>query len=882
MKKLVIGILAHVDAGKTTLAEGLLYLSGSIRKLGRVDKKDAYLDSYQLERARGITIFSKQASFEWAEMQITLLDTPGHVDFSTEMERTLQVLDYAILVLSGADGIQGHTETLWRLLNRYQIPVFLFINKMDLNGIEKDKLMAELKTQLSESCVAFDQEQTEEFNEQLAMSSEALLEVYLETGQLTIVQIREAVKARKLFPCYWGSALKLTGIEALLQGLEKYTYSPAYPQEFGARIFKIGRDEQGSRLTYLKITGGRLKVKDLLSNGVWEEKVNQIRIYAGEKYETASEAAAGSICAVTGLTQTKPGEGLGREKDLKLPLLEPVLTYQIILPTGCEPRVMIAKLRQLEEEDPALQIVWHEQLQEIRVQLMGEVQGEILQQLIQDRFGIEVMFDAGKIVYKETIVKAAEGVGHFEPLGHYAEVHLLLEPGERGSGLQFVDECREEVLGKSWKQLILTHLQEKVHKGVLTGSAITDLKITLVSGRAHNKHTGGGDFREAAYRAIRQGLKEAESLLLEPYYAFHLELPAQMVGRAMTDIERMSGACRISHLAGEMAVLIGTAPVVTMRNYQQDVQAYSGGRGRLFCRMAGYEACHNPAEVIAAVGYDAARDVENPASSIFCKNGTSFMVQWDEVKKYMHVESSLHTENLPVKTAAAKPAYPGQSWLGSEEIEKIFQQTYYANQREKPLRQKRKTVPESYDQAASTIDKEKESKAEYLLVDGYNIIFAWPELKALAADNLGAARAKLLDSLSKYQSVRQCQIIVVFDAYRVQRATEEIIDDGDMQLVFTKEAQTADHFIEKFARDNQKKYQITVATSDGLEQMIIRGAGSTVMSARELLEEINSMEQGVLQDYQEKQGLKPNYLKDALPAQSQEQLAELLKDENSE
>ncbi len=877
MRKLVIGILAHVDAGKTTLSESLLYLSGKIRKLGRVDNKDAYLDNIDLERARGITIFSKQAVLEVADIQITLLDTPGHVDFSTEMERTLQVLDYAILVISGADGVQGHTKTLWRLLALYGIPVFIFINKMDQNGTDKAKLMDELKKQLDDGCIEFEQGETEDFNDQLAMSDESLMEAYLGSGHIGIKQIKEAIRERKVFPCFFGSALKLEGVEAFIQGIEKFTNSPSYPDKFGAKIFKIARDEQGNRLTYMKITGGRLKVRDVLNNGVWEEKVNQIRIYSGQRFEAVNEAEAGTVCAVTGLSQTKPGEGLGGEEVSNTPILEPVLSYQILLPEGCDPRVMIPKLRQIEEEDPELHIVWDEQLKEIQVQIMGEVQIEILQSLIKSRFGTEVSFDSGRIVYKETIANVVEGVGHFEPLRHYAEVHLLLEPGERGSGLEFVVDCSDDVLGKSWKNLILSHLEEKVHKGVLTGSAITDMKMTLVSGRAHNKHTEGGDFREATYRAVRQGLMEAESLLLEPYYAFHLELPEKMVGRAMTDIEKMHGTCQISHIEGEMAVLTGSAPVVTMRNYQKDVIAYTKGLGRLFCSLKGYEPCHNTEEIIEMMGYDSERDVENPTGSVFCANGTGFLVNWDEVKDYMHIESYFQNkDDLLEEVAENRASQTGERWIDPEEIDRILNQASYANQGKKSVWKKRRTAAESYYKPTTYIGKPKETKEEYLLVDGYNIVFAWPELKELAEDNMDGARSKLLDQLSKYKSVQNGEIIVVFDAYRVQRHHEEIIDYDNIHLVYTREAQTADHFIEKFAHDNQKKYNITVATSDGLQQIIIRGSGCAVLSARELKEEIERANDRVIQAFQEKQTADRHYIKDALSAETKQQMEELL------
>lgn len=881
MKKLVIGILAHVDAGKTTLSESLLYLSGKIRKLGRVDNKDAFLDNNDLERARGITIFSKQAVFEVFDSQITLLDTPGHVDFSTEMERTLQVLDYAILVISGADGIQGHTKTLWRLLEVYRIPVFIFINKMDQSGTDEEKLMFELKKQLGDACIVFHHGEAEGVKDQLAMCDESMLESYLETGHIETQQIEEAIIARKLFPCFFGSALKLDGVEEFMRGIVKYTDAPSYPEEFGAGVFKIGRDEQGNRLTYIKITGGRLKVRDVVSNGIWEEKVNQIRIYSGQKFLASNEAEAGTVCAVTGLTQTKMCDGLGMQEDFYLPVLEPVLSYQIIFPDGTDPRMMIPNLRQLEEEDPQLHIVWDEQLNEIQVEIMGEVQIEILQSLIKSRFGVEATFDSGKIVYKETIANVVEGVGHFEPLRHYAEVHLLMEPGQPGSGLVFAVDCSDDILGRNWKNLILSHLEDKVHKGVLTGSAITDMKITLVSGNAHNKHTEGGDFREATYRAVRQGLKEAESILLEPYYVFNLELPEKMVGRAMTDIEKMHGICQISSIENDTAVLEGKAPVTTMRNYQQEVIAYTKGLGRLFCSLSGYEPCHNTGEVIESIGYDSERDLGNPTNSIFCANGAGFLVNWDEVKNYMHVEGYLQKkDNFSEKATVNQSSYTRDQWIDEEEIDRIFSETYYANQGKKSAWRRRRTSAESYYKSTASIIRPIETKEDYLLVDGYNIIFAWADLKELAKENMDSARSKLLDYLSKYKSVRNCQIIVVFDAYRVQRHQEEIIEYDNIHIVYTREAQTADNFIERFAHDNRKKYNITVATSDGLEQIIIRGTGCAILSAGELKEEIDSANERVLLAYREKQPLNRNYLKDALSVGTKKHIEGLFSDED--
>lgn len=883
MNKVVIGILAHVDAGKTTLSEGLLYVSGNILKLGRVDNKDAYLDNYDLERARGITIFSKQAILKDNEIQITLLDTPGHVDFSSEMERTLQVLDYAILIINGADGVQGHTKTLWRLLSIYNIPVFIFVNKMDMLTANKGKLIRDIKKQLSDRCIDFSQGINEEVNDQLAMTDEALMETFLEKGGITSGQIKDAVKSSKVFPCYFGSALKLEGISELLEGIKKYTIHPAYPDEFGARIFKIGRDEQGNRLTYMKVTGGNLKARALLTNGVWEEKVNQIRIYSGEKYEAVNECEAGEICAVTGLNQTRPGEGLGFEKASPLPLIEPVMTYQILLPDGMDPRAMLPKLRELEEENPELSIVWSEVLREIQVKVMGQVQIEILQSLIQSRFGVEVAFGPGKIVYKETISNTVEGVGHFEPLRHYAEVHLLLEPAERGSGISFYDNCSEDTLGKSWKNLIMSHLKEKEHKGVLTGSSITDINITLVSGKAHNKHTEGGDFREATYRAVRQGLKEAESVLLEPCYSFHLELPEKMLGRAMNDIENMRGTSQILSTDGETAILTGSAPVVYLRDYQNDVNAYTRGQGKLFLSMKGYEPCHNADEVIEQSGYDSERDVENPTGSVFCSGGTGFIVPWYEVKNHMHLESYLkQKDNYSDEIALVKAQTTNERWLEPEEVDRILNKTFFANQGKKSVWKKRKSAKDSFyrsqslrgdtsDDLAATVTA-VEKKDEYLLVDGYNVIFAWPELKELAEESMDASRNSLLDSLSKYQSLQKCNIIVVFDAYRVQRHREEIIKYHNINVVYTKEAQTADLYIEKFAYDNKKRYDITVATSDALEQIIIRGTGSAVISARELKLEIERVNESINQTLQEKQTKSRNFLGESISANTKKQI----------
>lgn len=868
MKRLVIGILAHVDAGKTTLSEALLYTSGEIRKLGRVDKQDAYLDTHELERQRGITIFSKQAIFAWGDLQVTLLDTPGHVDFAAEMERTLNVLDYAILVISAADGVQGHTQTLWRLLERYQIPTFIFINKMDQPGADRDRVLEQLKLKLDQGCCDFSLEDSASFYEQLALCDEALLETYLEADQLELSQIQAAVRVRKVFPCYFGSALKLQGVAEFLTGIEKYSTAPEYPGEFGARVFKISRDDQGTRLTHLKLTGGSLKVRDLVSSGDWEEKVNQIRLYSGDKFTAVSKVDAGMVCAVTGLTKTRPGEGLGIENDGAQPLLEPVLSYQILLPAGVDPQAVLPKFKELEEEIPELRIVWDEQLQEIQARIMGAVQVEILQRLIQDRFDLEVEFDTGKILYKETIAGPVEGVGHFEPLGHYAEVHLLLEPGPPGSGLVFDSSCSEEVLAKNWQRLVLTHLKEKTHKGVLTGSPITDMKITLVSGRAHLKHTEGGDFREATYRAVRQGLKQAESVLLEPYYDFRLEVPEHNIGRAMTDIDQMGGTCEVTETDDGFAVLTGSAPVVTLRNYHQEVTAYTKGMGRLFCYPAGYKRCHNAEEVIAEIGYDSERDLDNPTGSIFYANGAGFYVSWDQVKHYMHLESTFKEEpSTSRRSAVVKSSEVDFTDLKYD----YYEQAVNANKgRKTNWVRRRKQIEKPKTKSGQA---QQEVKEQFLLVDGYNIIHAWPELAELAEDNMDAARVKLLDALCSYQAVKQCHVIVVFDAYRVPGQIERISDYHNIKVVFTKEAQTADEYIERFAYEHQNKYKITVATSDALEQIIISGAGSVVLSAQDLLKELEFVVEQTRQLSREQ--LTRNYLGDAVKPETKEQIEKL-------
>ena len=890
-KQITMGILAHVDAGKTTLSEGILYTCKAIRKLGRVDHQDAFLDTNTLERNRGITIFSKQAECTLGEFGMTFLDTPGHVDFSAEMERTLQVLDYAILVISGADGVQGHTETLWRLLSRYQIPVFLFINKMDQPGTDREALLAEVKEKLDANCVEFSADQTdEEWKEQVAVCDEQVMEAYLEGEEISREQIRQMIRERKLFPCYFGSALKMTGVEEFLDDLKLRIRETSYPETFGAKIYKITRDNQGERLTHMKITGGTLKVKSVLSNGrpgetgesIWQEKVNQIRIYSGEKYTMVSEVKAGTVCAVTGLTATYPGQGLGSEQASDMPVLEPVLSYRIGLPTEVNVHQALLQLRQLEEEEPLLHIVWNETLGEIYAQVMGEVQIEILKSLIKERFGMAVTFDEGNIVYKETILEPVEGVGHFEPLRHYAEVHLLLEPGETGSGLIFAADCSEDVLDRNWQRLILTHLEEREHTGVLIGAPITDMKITLLTGRAHIKHTEGGDFRQATYRAVRQGLRKAKSQLLEPYYEFRLEVPSEQVGRSMTDIQKMLGEFDPPKTEGEMTVLTGSAPVVTMRDYQKEVISYTSGRGRLSCTLKGYYPCHNQEEIVESVGYDPEADLENPTGSVFCAHGAGFVVNWDQVEDYMHVESGWNApagqETEPEKPVTAKNwKEENEKYLATEkELEEIFERTYGpirklgeeppAGRSVKGWKKSRRDPLEGYGKSTSDYKQKKtpDGEKEYLLVDGYNIIFAWEDLKELAAVNIDGAREKLMDILCNYQGFKKCTLILVFDAYKVKGNPGSVETYHNIHVVYTKEAETADQYIEKTVHEIGRKYRVTVATSDQLEQVIILGQGGRRMSARELLEDVIEVRQQIRETAREKRSSEKNYLFDHL------------------
>ena len=925
MKKLVIGILAHVDAGKTTLSEELLYLCGEIRKIGRVDHGDAFLDTYELEKERGITIFSKQALLKTENMEVTLLDTPGHVDFSAEMERTLQVLDYAILVINGMDGVQSHTMTLWRLLERYQIPTFLFVNKMDQQGTDHDALLNDLKQHLHENCVDFGRTQDTDYGmyeltpeqlENIAVCEEDLLETYLETDIVEDRDIVRLIVQRKIFPCYFGSALKEKGVKDFWNGVQQYTAEPERPTEFGAKVFKIARDEQGNRLTYMKITGGSLKVKTLLSsnsngqslpgrkaeNTDWEEKADQIRLYSGAKYELTPEAEAGTVCAVTGLTRTYPGEGLGIERESELPVLEPVLNYQIILPDDCDPHQMLQKLRQLEEEEPQLHILWDSQLSEIHAQLMGEVQIEILKKMIWDRFHVAVEFGAGSIVYKETVTEPVEGVGHFEPLRHYAEVHLLIEPGEPGSGCQFFTACSEDVLARNWQRLILTHLEEKEHIGVLTGSPLTDVQITILTGRAHAKHTEGGDFRQATYRAVRQGLRKARNILLEPYYEFRLEVPAEMIGRAMADVQKMQGTFDAPEVEGETAILKGTAAVAQMRDYQKEVVSYTHGTGKLFCSLKGYAPCKNQDEVVQNIGYDPEADLENPTGSVFCAHGAGFVVPWDQVEAYMHLQSGVDMDELDSESwyedveSAQNPgtavdnanisgnisgkngkfSYSG-SYEEEEELQAIFERTFGPMKRDRTAFQK-KTVHSST--PATRYRAGKPRQEEYLLVDGYNIIFSWEELNELAKENIHAACDKLMDILSNYQGYRKCTLILVFDAYKVEGHVEEIITYHNIYVVYTKEAETADQYIEKTVHRIGRQYQVTVATSDGLEQVIIMGQGAHRISAQGLKKEIEDTEKTAREEWHQRRQSSKTYLFDHMSEEMQEQMEKIRLGEN--
>lgn len=898
MKKLVVGILAHVDSGKTTLSEAMLYTAGKIRKLGRVDHKDAYLDTDAQERERGITIFSKQAVFTYDGMEITLLDTPGHVDFSAEMERTLQVLDYAILVINGMDGVQSHTDTLWKLLKRYEIPTFIFVNKMDMEGTDKDAVFQNIRKKLDGDCVDFS---SGDRDEQIAMADERLLDTYLDSGMVEVEDIIEAILDRKIFPCFWGSALKLSGVQELLDAMNTYMVMPAYNAEFGGRIFKISRDAKGERLTYMKVTGGSLKCREQIEGT--EGKVNQIRIYSGARYETVEEASAGTVCAVTGLGETSAGQGVGCEQENVFAGLEPVLSYKVSYPEDKDAVVVLRDIRQLEEEEPELHVEFAQETGEIFVKVMGQVQLQVLTQIIKDRFGYLISFGMGRIIYKETLAEPVMGVGHFEPLRHYAEVHLLMEPLEPGSGMQFDTICSEDVLDKNWQRLILTHLEEKEYRGVLTGAPITDMKITVTAGRAHQKHTEGGDFRQATYRAVRQGLMMGECRLLEPVYAFRLEIPTEMTGRAMNDITRMHGRFAQPEIEGEMSILTGTAPVATMQEYQQDVTAYTRGQGKLSCTLQGYEPCHNEDEVLAASTYDPELDMANPASSVFCAHGAGYIVDWYDVYDMMHVKEdpgfalagmedvlrNITSEPTEAdednrKRMARERQDAGAPVYDEKELEDIFVRTYGSNSRENAAYNKAgfnrynkgvseadwyvkkaaghgksKTVgAQTLSAGSKTADtgiarpgayRKQKGEKEYLLVDGYNVIFAWDDLKALAAVNIDSARDKLIDIMSNYQGYVGCELILVFDAYKVKQNPGSITKHGNIHVVYTKEAETADMYIEKTTHELGRKYKVTVASSDGLEQLIIMGQGALRMSSRGLREEVERVNQILRNDY---------------------------------
>lgn len=845
MKRLVIGVIAHVDSGKTTLSEAMLYTAGEIRKLGRVDHGDTFLDTNDIERDRGITIFSSQAKLNIADTEITLLDTPGHVDFSAETERTLQVQDYAILVISGTDGVQSHTETLWKLLRRYDIPTFIFVNKMDISMHGQSEIMEQLHERLDDGCVNFSDEDKDAFYDAAAMCDEAAMQEYLENGEVSDETLISAIASRNIYPCCFGSALKLEGIREFIEVIDKYTKEIEYGEEFGAKVFKISEDERGTRLTHMKITGGSLKVKSMLSGGnsgeEWNEKVNQIRIYSGVKFNAEDEAIAGEICAVAGLSKTKPGEGLGTEADTGRMMLEPVLTYQILLPSDVNVHTGLARLRKLEEEDPQLHIYWNEQLREIHLQLMGEVQLEVLKRILKERFDMEVEFGQGSITYKETIAAPVEGAGHYEPLRHYAEVHLALEPLPRGSGLKFDTDCSEDELDRNWQRLIMTHLLEKTHVGVLTGSPITDMKISLIAGRAHKKHTEGGDFRQATYRAVRQGLRKAESILLEPWYDFELTIPSECVGRAMTDIGQMGGEVSAPEAKGEMSVLRGTAPVEKMRGYHTDVTEYSKGKGVLSTSLKGYEVCRDQERIVEEIGYNCDADLANTADSVFCSHGAGFAVSWDEADSYMHIETGYGKEktedygNAPARVYREMPADDG-------ELLRIFEKTYgkIKHKSYTPLETKREPEQKKRLQMPALPEG-----PEYLLVDGYNIIFAWDDLKKMAAESLERARTELINRLSNYAGVRQCKLILVFDAYKVKGNVGEIDHISNIDVVYTKEAETADMYIEKVTNEIGKKHRVRVATSDGVEQIIIFSRGAMRVSAAAFQHEVELVEEAI-------------------------------------
>ncbi len=893
MKNIVAGILAHVDSGKTTLSEALLYQAGQIRKLGRVDHQDTYLDTDSQEKDRGITIFSKQAELAYADMHIALLDTPGHVDFGTEMERTLQVLDYVVLVINGMDGVQSHTETLWKLLERYGIPVFIFVNKMDMTGYDRDYLMDNIRHRLSDGCVDF---LCEDSGEQIAMCDEAMLEHFLETGANDDQDVVNAIAGRKLFPCYFGSALKNEGVSELLDGMNRYVVEPVRGEEFGARVFKIGRDDKGERLTYMKVTGGVLKLKDVLTlrNSQGEEsheKVNQIRVYSGAKYDMVTQVPAGCVCAVPGLVNTYGRQGIGACPDGELPSLEPVLSYKVMYPTDVDAVTMVSKLRLLEEEDPQLQVQWNETAGEIYIKVMGQVQLEVVAQMVRDRFGIAITYGQGRISYKETIAAPVMGVGHFELLRHYAEVHLLLEPMENGSGMCFDSICSEDVLDKNWQRLILTHLQEREFRGVLTGSPITDMKISITAGRAHQKHTEGGDFRQATYRAVRQGLMMAESVLLEPVYAFKIEVSQEYAGRVLADIVKMSGTMDGQEISGETTVITGHAPVYTMREYYSELTAFSRGTGRLQVDIDGYQPCHNTEEVLAERHYDPELDRFNPSSSVFCAHGAGYLVDWYDVYENMHVKEDPGFE-ISGQLGYTEDGYamdipvnrPGKSVsemsITDEELSEIFARTFGGDYKDKDVALNgrfRRTTSEykvngQYNKSQSRdrqpgngplvgsrpadrgiatpgAFKRRKSGEDYVIVDGYNVIFAWDTLRELSEHNIDSARGKLMDILSNYQGYMNCKLIVVFDGYKVKDNKGERFPYDDIEVVYTKEGETADAHIEKLTHELARKHKVTVVTSDGLEQIVTMGQGAIRMSSRDFKLEVERVNEHLRENY---------------------------------
>ena len=893
MKNIVAGILAHVDSGKTTLSEAMLYQAGQIRKLGRVDHQDTYLDTDSQEKDRGITIFSKQAELAYADMHIALLDTPGHVDFGTEMERTLQVLDYVVLVINGMDGVQSHTETLWKLLERYGIPVFIFVNKMDMTGYDRDYLMDNIRHRLSDGCVDF---LCEDSGEQIAMCDEAMLEHFLETGANDEQDVVNAIAGRKLFPCYFGSALKNEGVSELLDGMNRYVVEPVRGEEFGARVFKIGRDDKGERLTYMKVTGGVLKLKDVLTlrNSQGEEsheKVNQIRVYSGAKYDMVTQVPAGCVCAVPGLVNTYGRQGIGACPDGELPSLEPVLSYKVMYPTDVDAVTMVSKLRLLEEEDPQLQVQWNETAGEIYIKVMGQVQLEVVAQMVRDRFGIAITYGQGRISYKETIAAPVMGVGHFEPLRHYAEVHLLLEPMENGSGMCFDSICSEDVLDKNWQRLILTHLQEREFRGVLTGSPITDMKISITAGRAHQKHTEGGDFRQATYRAVRQGLMMAESVLLEPVYAFKIEVPQEYAGRVLADIVKMSGTMDGQEISGETTVITGHAPVYTMREYYSELTAFSRGTGRLQVDIDGYQPCHNTEEVLAERHYDPELDRFNPSSSVFCAHGAGYLVDWYDVYENMHVKEDPGFE-ISGQLGYTEDGYamdipvnrPGKSVsemsITDEELSEIFARTFGGDYKDKDVALNgrfRRTTSEykvngQYNKSQSRdrqpgngplvgsrpadrgiatpgAFKRRKNGEDYVIVDGYNVIFAWDTLRELSEHNIDSARGKLMDILSNYQGYMNCKLIAVFDGYKVKDNKGERFPYDDIEVVYTKEGETADAHIEKLTHELARKHKVTVVTSDGLEQIVTMGQGAIRMSSRDFKAEVERVNEHLRENY---------------------------------